>query len=340
MKLLFFSDLHLAERPPLARGESYVEDLFAKLEELREMAGDCHVTVFGGDLLHWPRPTETSHRLVRRLIELLRTWPVPLFLIAGNHDLPPEQLAGLSRTALGVVLEALRDSPVRLLDEDRVIVFDMAPGALRPVDPSGAISDPLRVQLSPAHWQHDIDQRPELYGLTRMPDVDFAVKVAHGMVMLPGGGWPFPATGMDQIPTVGMDAFLWGHTHWQTGVHCVNDTWFASPGAIARTARSPDERERHVMALIVTFERGHPLTLASFQEVPLASMRPADDVFVWQEQGDRAASGLFAGYVAALESGLDVQGLSIEDALAALEKQAQPEVAKLAREYLEKAGLG
>lgn len=319
-KLLFFADLHLAERPPLARSDSYVEELFLKLEELRTIAAECDLTVFGGDLLHWNRPTETSHRLVRRVIALLRGWPGPFYLIAGNHDLPPEQLAGLSRTALGVVIEALCDGPVVFLESDWAVDVDG-----------------VQIQLSPAHWQHDIDERPELYGLERIPGVDYAVKVAHGMVMPPGGGWPFPATGMDQIPTVGMDLFLWAHTHWRTGIQRVNETWFASLGAIGRTARSAEERDRQVSALIVSFDGQGEI---SFEERPLRSMRPAEEVFVWHEQAEKADSGLFAGYMAALETGLEVKGLSIEDALVALEQQAEPEVAKLAREYLVKAGLG
>ena len=119
MKLLFFCDLHLAERPPLARNDSYCDDLFAKLEELKELARSTDITIMGGDWLHWPRPNDTSHRLVRRLIECLRNWPTELYTLAGNHDLPSEGMAGLHRMPLGVILEALKDGPVQLLDEDR-----------------------------------------------------------------------------------------------------------------------------------------------------------------------------------------------------------------------------
>jgi DNA repair exonuclease SbcCD nuclease subunit len=322
MRLLFFTDLHLAERPPLARNDSYVEDLFAKLEELKGLAADCDVSVFGGDWLHWPRPTETSHRLVRRLIECLRDWPTELYTVAGNHDLPSEGMKGLHRMPLGVVLEALKDGPVQLLDEPERL----------------SQGKDVDVMLWPVNWQHDIDRRPDLYSASKVPGTAFPaflVQVTHGMVMPPGGGWPFPAIGMDQIETEA-DVVLLGHMHWQTGVHQVNGTWFAGPGAIARTSRSESEMKRQPAALIVTLKRDAE---PQFDEIQLKSARPAEEVFTYAGDGAAPTDGLFAGYVAALETGMNLEGLTVEEAVAAAEGKVPSDVMELAKEYLGRAGL-
>lgn len=331
MKLLFFTDLHLSERPPLARSDSYVDDLFAKLEELKELAGSVDVTVCGGDWLHWPRPNDTSHRLVRRLIECLRNWPTELYTCLGNHELPAEGMSGLRRMPIGVVLEALKDGPVQLLDEPRSV-------------PRGTRSDSQAVTLAAVHWQHDIDGRPELYNVRKPRSVlDSAqarqdvplVLVTHGMVMPPGGGWPFPAVGMDQIETEA-DVVLLGHMHWVTGVHQVNGTWFAGPGAVARTSRSESEMTRQPSALIVMLERGKE---PQFEEIPLKSARPAEEVFTYAGDGASQTEGLFAGYVAALETGMNLEGLTVEEAVAAAEAKVPSDVMELAKEYLERGGL-
>ena len=332
MRLLFWTDLHLAERPPLARSLSYAEDLFAKVEEIKELAATCDISVFGGDLLHWPRPNDTSHRLVRRLIECLRDWPTTLYTLAGNHDLPSEGMEGLHRMPLGVILEALKDGPVQLLD---------GPVQFGPAQTADARGDlgPVLI-LWPVNWQHDIDRRPELYRTPRRGEAwpggaDFLVEVTHGMVMPPGGGWPFEAVGMDQIETEA-DVVLLGHMHWETGIHSVNGTMFAGPGAVSRTSRSESEVKRQPMAYVVELERGKEVSIT---KRTLESVRPAEEVFARQEEKAGADGSLFAGYVAALETGMNLEGLSVEEAVRAAEEKVEPEVMALTREYLGRAGL-
>lgn len=332
MKLLFFCDAHLAERPPLARAPSYVDDIFAKLEELREIAETCDVTVFGGDLFHWPRPNETSHRLVRRVIDLFRRWPHDVWCVAGNHDLPPEMMAGLDRMPLGVVLEA-GDVPyahgLRLLHEDMLI------------------GDPTWLQLSPLHWQHDLTERPDLFEVER--EADLVIKVCHAMLM-PGSdeGWPFPALGIQDIKT-DADIVLIGHPHWKTGVHIVNDTMFIGPGAVARTSRGGGEMERTPMAYVLEYDPRSVLLPAlswtaidavTVSEVRLQSVRPASEVFAYGDIPTVGKDGLFAGYVNALETALPAtEEMSIEDAIKSISGQVDEEVMRLAKGYLEKAGL-
>ena len=334
MRILFTTDWHLDERPPLARSDSYCEDLFRKIEELKELAQGVDITIMGGDFFHRTRPNDTSHRLVRRLIECLRNWPTQMYTLAGNHDLPSEGMEGLHRMPLGVILEALKDGPVQLLDK----AVTLYPSTISRRAAEAARQRPEIWQvltLWPVNWCHDIDRRPDLYSAVKPSGTDFLVEVTHGMVMPPGGGWPFEAVSMDQIETEA-DVVLLGHMHWETGIHTVNGTIFAGPGAVSRTSRSESEVKRHPEALIVTLKQGEE---PQFQEIPLKSVRPAEEVFVWQEEKAGADGSLFAGYVAALETGMNLEGLSVEEAVKAAEEKVDPEVMALTREYLGRAGL-
>lgn len=320
MKLLFTSDWHLADRPPGHRAQSYASDIFSKLEEVRALAVGSDATIAGGDCFHiFSQPRDVSHALVRRLIQLLRDWPNPLYIVRGNHDGQPGQI-GLKRWPLGVVLEALRDTDVRLLDEE--MLYD---------------DDGLCVQLRGAHWFPGIDSDPEAFTVVRRETVDWTIVAAHGMLMPPGEGYPFPCVTFDQVAVRqdAADLVLVGHCHWETTPVKIGRTLFAGPGSIARVSRTDTEMARQVQVAIVTVTKGD-LTV---EFVPLKSMRPAADVFTWSEPTAIKTDGLFEGYVAALETGLQVEGLSVEDALMQMEKQAPAGVAARAMEYLRAAGL-
>jgi len=318
MRILYTSDWHLAERPPLARSSSYPEDIFTKLEEIREIAQGVDISICGGDVWHWPRSNETPHRLVRRLIEFLRDWPGDLWTLLGQHDLGSEGLDSIGRQPIGVVFEALREGPLEWLSQDLLIQ-----------------RDGLCVQLSPANWRPNIEEHPEWLGLDRDPRADFAVKVAHAMILRGEGGYPFPAIAMEQVPTAGMDVLLMGDVHWKTKPQKVNGCWFAGPGSVARTSRSAGEMERVPAVLIVTLEKGKE---PAFEEVPLRSARQGKEVFAWSENLRALGnSELFAGYVTALETGLSLEHLSLDEILRSLEEKADPEVVKVAREYLARA---
>ena len=314
MRLLFFTDTHLTERPPAARTSEYADDIFHKLEEIREIAATCDLSIFGGDLFHWPRPRETSHALVRRAIELFHDWPGLLRFVSGNHDQVAAGMSGYSRSPLSVVMEAM--------DSSAGLLHDMTY---------------MGVHFDAAHWGADLDtdaSRYQMQGVSHLDSVTsgYQVKVAHGMCM-PPGEYPFNCVTMDKIQTAA-DLVLLGHMHWTTPPMTFNGTMFVGPGSVSRTSKSESEARRQVQVLIVNLsDRG-----IETEFIPLKTMRPSEDVFQWVEDRTSPTKGLLEGYVAVLESGLEVGGLSIDAVLAAMEKQAPEGVAERARQYLTDAG--
>jgi len=341
MKLLFFSDLHMAERPPSARTADYADQLFEKLAEMRDAAKHVDGTICGGDWFHWRRPNETPHRLVQRMIGFLRTWPTPIWTVAGNHD--GDGPDTLSRQPLGVLLEALK--PLTGDDAGTLMLLT------EPLDLDG-------IEIVPFNWtlERDRTPTPALFQHTRgrsvwerkQPDAppNVSIAVAHAMIMPPGGGWPFPAIGMDELASPDIDFWLLGHTHWETSLmlHTQSGTqdfpsgWrtaFAGPGAVARTARTPGEEGRRPAYALV--EVNEETDAISYERRELQCAVPTEEAFAWVPAAERRDGEMFKGYVAALEVALDVEGVPIEEALQSVDMAAGPEVGRRAREYLARA---
>lgn len=84
-KILYYSDPHNSDRPPLMRKEDYCEEILRKQEQLIEPAKKCDVVICGGDVYHQKKPERISHYLVNRLCEIYREFP-RLYIVPGNHD--------------------------------------------------------------------------------------------------------------------------------------------------------------------------------------------------------------------------------------------------------------
>lgn len=313
LKLLFFADVHLTEKAPGYRTSSYCDDVFDKLAELREMAGECDATLFGGDLFHGPRWPDTSYDLAGRTIDMFDAWPTPVYAVSGNHDaMPDDSVDGMP---FGMV--ARKSERFLHLKEDIL------------VDIGG-----WKLQVSPFNYRHDIDTDPEMYRLPEGRDTqaDFVVRIAHGLVVRPGPkAYPFRVTKMDDIPSDGIDMLAFGHPHWYTGTFKVNDTWFGSYGSIARCARP--EADHEPAAMVITYT-GETLSIA---RAPLLRAKAEADVFRWVEE-QVPGKELFAGYVEALETGVTHDGLTVEEVLAGIQG-VEPAVVARTRQYLKKAGL-
>lgn len=103
--IALLGDIHLADRPPSLRTETYTEDILAKLqfaaEEAARRGADALVSV--GDVFHLKTPTRNSHHLVQRTGEVLKSTGLPVLIVPGNHDLSNDRLDSLRRQPLGTL---------------------------------------------------------------------------------------------------------------------------------------------------------------------------------------------------------------------------------------------
>lgn len=336
MRLLYFTDVHWDTRQVAKRTGNYADDIEMKLLEIRDIAKGCDVTIFGGDWFdRWQVPDDIKVRAIK----LLRGWPHTILWVTGNHDLPPEQERGLGRSSLGVLAYAFEAGTVQLLTKD--VVIGSTFGFMGQDWPS--------IQISPTNWTAALDREdcdPANYSMTRDPKALYAIKVAHGMVLPPGGGWPMPATGMTDIDTTGIDLFLCAHTHWTNPMRTFTrpdggECTFYGPGSVARTARS---QEHHPTVAVITIEPNREKSSGdviqcdvNIEEIRLKNVRPHSEVFPEVEE-DVPGGEMFSGLVAELENSGEVNTLTPEQALERLLMAGAPsEVIAGARDYLVRA---
>lgn len=105
MKVLFVTDTHLTGRGPSSRTDNYVDAIFEKLEELKQViqADGIDMVIHGGDVFDKP---VVSYQLTGMLANFIRSTNVPWHVVPGNHDLFGYNLKSLPQTSLGLLQEA------------------------------------------------------------------------------------------------------------------------------------------------------------------------------------------------------------------------------------------
>lgn len=83
VRIGFFMDTHLHHMAPRSRIDDYPEAILSKLRQIKEMAENWDLTLFGGDLFHSPKQ---PYAYLCRVMDVLKDWPCPLYGIVGNHD--------------------------------------------------------------------------------------------------------------------------------------------------------------------------------------------------------------------------------------------------------------
>lgn len=332
IRLLVLNDVHAADRPPASRTDDYRDRILAKLEECVAVAVErkADYILVTGDLFHSKVPRFNSHFLNRELTRIAKAGP-PWLILPGNHDMGAAGIESLTTTQPMAMLEM--HDVFTLLLEDKLL-FD------RTASPQA-----LCVQLSPAPYVDNIDADPANYGLKRQPMVNYAVKVAHGMLVPKKDSPHWTArhvahTTFDQVPTRHTDLVLWGHPHFDYGDTVVKSCRFVSFGSLSRVANDPTNRKRKVRVAEVTFTK-QGIEVVSHV---LKSARSADEVFLQRETvGEEAELGEpLTAFARRLSHSLQSESWSDLDQILAPYLQKSKRVPKrtleLVRHYIAESG--
>lgn len=106
--LIWRTDVHLADKGPRTRTDDYAAALLDKLKQVGEIARETSAVAVldGGDFFHVKSPWKTSHDLLRRVMDVHRDYPCPVYACVGNHDCVYGDLAYLHQQPLGVLFTA------------------------------------------------------------------------------------------------------------------------------------------------------------------------------------------------------------------------------------------
>lgn len=259
-------DVHLSDRPPSNCTESYNDDLFELLQEIVKIAADrgLDAFVFAGDLFHIKAPSRTSHRTVQRMIDILQSFPCPVYGVIGNHDIQHDRLDSVFDTQpFGVLLQA----GMKLLsgwDTEGLPIYGVS-------------------------WQQDWQDASEAFAGWRDAEArPGALVVTHAPLYPPGRELPY-----ENIPAsvvagwAGNRGHLYyGHVHDYHGVFDVDGVVFCNQGSLSRGSLHESDLTRKPA---ITIWHSDVVGPDAFERVELASAKPADQVFRLVEARERMA---------------------------------------------------
>ena len=253
MRLLFLTDTHIRTASMRSRLDTILDTLEEKLREVAAQAREYHVdaVIHGGDLFDRP---DVSVQTVARFATLLADFPVPIYVVAGNHDIFAHNPKTLPRTMLGL-LSALH--VIHLIPEEGML-----------------LENDCKVQLTAAPFRYDIDRGERIaYCPQRNTLADWHIHVVHGM-LLPK---PFIAdishTVIADLPKIEADVVLSGHYH--NGYDTIESkgTLFVNPGSLLRTSNSKIDMLRTPQTVLLSLSKEMTLT-----HLPLRCAKPGEEV--------------------------------------------------------------
>ncbi len=250
MRLLYLTDTHIRGTSPRSRNDDFPATMKQKLEEVIQIVRreQIDAVLHGGDLFDRP---DLSPAIVGQFAAFFRRFQVPVYAIAGNHDLFGHNPDTVGRTMLGL-LDAL--GVLRLIQPGEVIFIE---------------KEGRKVQLSGQPFHYDLDKRPpELdYSVPGRNGADFCIHMVHGMLVdrpLPEG---VAHTLIDHVWRSDFDLLLTGHYHAGFPLQRQEKRVIVNPGALARVNNHVSEVQRMPQVAIITLDeeidvRLFPLTSA------------------------------------------------------------------------------
>ena len=313
MKAMVIGDVHLADKPPSVRTETYAQDILDKLGWLSVEAYSrgCDFVLQLGDIFHIKSPYRNSHWLVQSAHEALYRGGLEVVVVAGNHDLMHDRLESLPSQPLGALAKM---EGVTLLEgwHKEFPVFGIP-----------YLADWAQLP----YWLEEFAE-----GQYRVP-VGHAPLVATHAPLFPSGQEPIYDY-LDPEDWAALQKYgsvSYGHIHDPHGVYDVAGVQFANFGAISRGSLHAETLKRKPQAAIYDFTTG------KYEAVPVPH-KPADEVFRLAEHAEKVTK---EAHLASFLTGLGDTSLevtTIEKVLDDLSHMGLDEkTSAVARELVEEA---
>ena len=239
VKFLYFTDTHFRGTTPKNRKDNIVDTLMRKMDEIRELTEKYEVdyVLHGGDLFDRP---DISTSIARKFAIVLKKFNVPIYAIAGNHDVYGHNPDTLHRTLLGI-FDVL--GLIRIINEGEKIILK---------------KDGLKIQLTGQPYRYDIDNefdKKSYIVKEREESIDYAIHLVHGMLLDKPFIKGIPFTTIDEILDTKADLTLAGHYHSGFGVKKINNKYFINPGSMIRITNSLQEINRYPKVVIIELSK-------------------------------------------------------------------------------------
>lgn len=256
MRILYFTDTHIRGNNPPNRKDNFLETLYRKITEVFEIAKESNADIIlhGGDIFDRP---DISPSLAREFVFLINKYSLPVYAIAGNHDIYGQNPVTLSRTMLGLLSEA---GTLKLINPNEKLLFK---------------SKNKKIQLTGCHYFYgiDSDDKKGSYIIKKDPEIDVAIHMVHGMLLEKPFIEGIAYTLIDEILGTEADITLSGHYHSGFATKYINGKYFINPGSLVRINNSISELSRKPKVVILTIEDEMKV-----EEIPLKSALPGEEI--------------------------------------------------------------
>jgi len=252
--MVYLSDTHIQNGRPDNRKDNFFEAIFKKLSEVVDLCRQLNVDILihGGDVFDNPHPDQRSLELFQWFV---RELSLPVYCVAGNHDLVEQRLESLEETALG---RLSGDLAIKLLQPGEKVYFH---------------NGTFVVQLSGQHFYGGMDkQKRSSDYVVEKKHCDLAVHVVHGMLLPRAFSDRVYCTLISEVAGTEADFTLGAHAH--LGYHeIVGNKFFLNPGALARLTNLRKELVRRPQILYMELA-----AKPAYRFIALKSARPGEEV--------------------------------------------------------------
>lgn len=249
----------MADRGPSSRVDDWVETVFDKLSQVRDIAKEVGASAIldGGDFFHIKSPGRNSHELVRRTAEHHADYPCPVYCTPGNHDSVYGDYTFLPQQPLGVLYAA---GVFKKLYNEYDALFE---------------KDGLKVRIVGVPYPGTQNGLEKIQAL-RKRDEDVLICVAHVLASLTGGSM-FEGEDIvrySDLLTAAPDVFCFGHWHMDQGVEILGNKTFINLGSLTRGSLSQDEVQRRPASAVIECTKS-----GATVEIRRLKVKPAEEVF-------------------------------------------------------------
>ena len=312
------TDTHINDKAPESRCDDYMETVLDKLRQVGQVARDRKVNAVldNGDFFHNKAASKNSHTLVKRVVEVHKAYPCPVYENPGNHDFPYGNVDYIDKQPLGVLFATgifHRMDDIRFEDEDGLIVR--------------VVGLPYKVDFSV--FDFDMERGDE----------DVLIVAAHTYASPTGtecfGREQFLS--YSELAECTPDLFIFGHLHVDQGIQEVLGKPFINLGSLTRGSLTHDNLERIPRIGYIKVEKIDGEIKISTEAIPL-EVKPASEVFdlVKHERIQKERKDIDQ-FIETLSASATVEdGDDIGEAIKTLDVFEQ-EVRERALEYLERA---
>ena len=243
IKLLFFTDLHIAKLGPKSRVDDYLDSICAKLDEALELGTKCDFILFGGDFCHshFLSSDKVKEQAIETMAKHLVPSKTPLLYTWGQHDLFGKEYSSRTNSTAGFIFRLVKKLGADLREIPVEETMQVNDDFLITACPSG---------YDPEQWLEDI-QASHGTEIRNHTSVAILHHLVHTEIKTP---WFIDP---DNLNTEGIDLVLCGDLHDGFPKKCNKyGTLFVNPGSMARTQHTKSERDRKIQVLELKIDKG------------------------------------------------------------------------------------